>query len=156
MAGDSLTLKHERAKPVRPDQRTPHEGICPIIDEFGDAEVDEGDEKEEETEIQREQWEAMTEKVDDMTRRVADYFDDDNAQDVKSPPMVKAPVQPTREEYERHQNTHTHYMPWCKHCAAARAVRTQHPTKGRNMLIVPDVDRGILTNQDIHGLHVFV
>ena len=138
-----MTKKHERAKPVRPDQRTSHEVICPIIGESGDAEADEGDEKEEQTEMQREQWEDMTRKVDDVTRRVAEYLDDDNAQDAKSPPMVKAPIQPTREEYERHQITHTPYMPWCKHCAAARAVRTQQPKKGRNILIVPDVDKGI-------------
>ena len=95
-------MKYERAKPVRPDEQTLHKGVYPITEESGDAEADKKDEKEEETEIQREQWEAMTKKVDDVTRRVAEYFDDDNAQDVKSPPMVKAPMQPTREEYERH------------------------------------------------------
>ena len=107
MAGESLTKKYKRAKPVRPDEQTLHEGVYPIIEESGDAETEEQNKTKEEEEIHQEQWDVVAEKVDGVTRRVAEYLDDDNAQNVESPPVVKAPTQPTRDEYERHQTTHT-------------------------------------------------
>ena len=54
--------------------------------------------------------------------------------------MVKAPQQFTKEEYQRHRLTHTPYEPWCKHCASGRTVRTQHGSRGRSTIIVPDVE----------------
>ena len=89
-----------------------------------------------------EEWEEMTAKVDDLTKKVAEYMEDDNARGRSPQPMVKTTQQPTKEEHQRHQLTHTPCEPWCRHCAAARAVRTQHKSKGRNAILVPDIEKG--------------
>ena len=111
--------------------------LQPLIEESDGA-------NEDNEEDQDNEWKVVAEKADDIARRTVEYFDDDNGKEAQPPPMIKAPRQPTREEYERHQATHTPYAAWRIHCATARAVRTQHPSKGRNTIIVPDIDRGII------------
>ena len=132
-----MTNGKKRAIPVRPDNPMKEQPLLPFTEESG------GEEAEEEKENSREQWEEVAEKVEDITKIMAEYLDDDNGRGARPPPMVRALIRPTREEYERHQLTHTPYAPWCKHCAMARAVRTNHPSKGRATTIVPDVERGI-------------
>ena len=90
-----------------------------------------------------EQWRKDAEKVEDITKRVAEHLDDDNEKAAQPSTMVRPFVRPTREEHERHQLTHVPYASWCKHCAIAKAVRANHPTKGRAQVIVPDVERGM-------------
>ena len=137
MAGESLTYENQRAIPVRPDNSKQDKQFLPIIEEFG------GEDVEEKTEDTNEQWREVAEKVEDITKRMAEYLDDDNGKEARQPPMVRTLARPTKEEYERHQLTHTPYASWCKHCAMARVVRTNHPTKGRATVIVLDVERGI-------------
>ena len=69
-------------------------------------------------------------------------FDDEHGMQYRDPPMAKPPPMPTKEQFERHQTTHTPFAPWCKDCSAARAVRQQHPPKGRKAIIVPDIQTG--------------
>ena len=88
-------------------------------------------------------WEKMQDKIEELIGRVAEYFDDNNDKSERKPPIIKAPSQPIAEEFEQHQATHTPYAAWCKHCAAARAIRRQHPRKGRGAIVVPDVENGI-------------
>lgn len=69
-----------------------------------------------------------------------EHFEDVDAEPAGEPPVVKAQVRPTREELDDYQATHARYMPWCRHCNAARVVRHKHPSKGRQAAIVPDTD----------------
>ena len=98
----------------------------PEADKEGASEEDEAD-----------KWEKH---VEDLSRRVAQHFEDEHEKQAVSPPLIKAPQQPTREEWEQHQTTHTPYRSWCPHCAAARLVRRNHHKKGRAAHIVPDID----------------
>ena len=86
--------------------------------------------------------EQLEKKYQDLKDKVEEYLDDENGKGCRQPPIVKTPPQPTKEEFERHQITHTPYASWCKHCVAARAVRGQHPSKGRRAIVVPDTDTG--------------
>ena len=71
-------------------------------------------------------WEKMHEQVEDLNVRVARHFEDANDNTGWHPPMINPPQQPTRQEWLRHQLTHTPYAKWCKHCNSARAVRQHH------------------------------
>ena len=93
----------ERAKPVRPRDSVNNNTLQPIIEESDGADEDKEEKQEKE-------WKMVAEKVDEIARRAAEHLDDDNGKETQPPPMVKAPKQPTREEYERHQATHTRRM----------------------------------------------
>ena len=88
-------------------------------------------------------WEKVQVKVDELEDKVARYFDDTNGKIGRTPPIIKAPHQPTKIEYEQHQTIHTPYADSCKHCAVARAIRRQHSKKGRGAIIVPDTEGNI-------------
>ena len=87
--------------------------------------------------------EEWRERVEELSKRVAQHFEDTHEKDAVSPPGIKALPQPTQMEWEQHQVTQTPYKAWCPHCAAARAVRRQHPQHGRAGHVVPDVDGNI-------------
>lgn len=74
--------------------------------------------------------------------KVEEYFDDSNGKVKREVPTIKAPHKPTKEDWEKHQATHTPYEPWCKHCLAGRAIRQQHPSKGRRPIAIPDIEGG--------------
>lgn len=80
--------------------------LQPIAEELGDAEAE--DETGEEVENRRHdhEWKVVAGKVEDLTKRMAEYMDDEHAREMQAPPMIPAPQQPTKEEYERHQITH--------------------------------------------------
>ena len=85
----------------------------------------------------------MQDKVEELADQVTRHFDDNNDRDGRKPPITKAPLQPTREQFEQHQATHTPYDAWCKHCVTARAIRRQHVKKGRGATIVLDTDGNV-------------
>lgn len=85
-------------------------------------------------------WEKMQDQVEELQKKVARHFEDRNDQSGQSPPIVKSPQQPTAEEWEKHQVTHTPYAPWCQHCNAARAVRRDHARIKQRIHLVRDVD----------------
>ena len=110
----------------------------------GDLEDEERNEECEETGgDEQDELEKLNEKNQQLKDQMEEYFDDGHGEPQKVPPMLKTPPQPTREEFERHQTTHTPYAPWCKHCLAARATRTQQPPTGRKIIVIPDVDARI-------------
>ena len=85
-------------------------------------------------------WEKMYDQVEDLNVRVARHFEDANDNTGWQPPMVNPPQQPTRQEWLRHQLTHTPYAKWCKHCNSARAVRQHHQNMKIRATLVPDID----------------
>ena len=87
--------------------------------------------------------EKSDEKYQQLKSKLEEYFDDEHGKSYRIPPMARAPPQPTKEEFDRHQTTHITYALWCKLCLVARATRTQHPSKGREAIILPDVDTGV-------------
>ena len=133
MAGPTIAARRQRARTVRPKEDATRGLIQPIIEEkSGDLEGDEENNQEEGLEDGiRETIESSEEKYQELKDQVEEHLDDENAQSYRQPPIAKAPQQPTAEEFERHQITHTPYAPWCKHCLAARAGRSPHPSQGR-------------------------
>ena len=85
-------------------------------------------------------WEQLQDKAEELTKKVARHFEDQNDAEGENNPFVKPPPQPTAEEWERHQTTHTPYAAWCKHCNAARAVRRNHARIKQRAHITKDVD----------------
>ena len=95
--------------------------MAPIQEEIGDLEakeedeegaVDDGDEVTQEeqdpVDIDRKPvWEELQNKMEDLAVRVARHFEDGNDNRNWQPPMVAQPLQPTKDEWLRHQLTHT-------------------------------------------------
>lgn len=98
---------------------------------------------EEESVAQHEKFEELAAKYEELKAQVEQHFETEVRQGRNDVTIVKAPHKPTKEQWERHQASHTPYEAWCKHCLAARVIRGQHPSKGRRSMIVPDVEAGI-------------
>ena len=128
--------KKQRATAVRPKSRDNNGIIAPIDGDVGDSEAADC-EKEVEAE---DEWGTLADKYEELERKVHDYFDEQQNLERREPPIVRAPQPMTREEWNKHQVTHTPYMASCKHCVAARAVRQKHPRKRKHMHLVKDVD----------------
>ena len=142
MAGPPIAHREQRARSVRPRELETTKLLQPLKEgEYGDLEAEEVEQDEEEQSGgDEEEMEKLDAKYQQLKGKMEEFFDDDNARQHQSPPMVRSPTQPTKEEFEKHQTTHTPYAPWCKHCLAARAIRHKHPSKGRKAAIVPDIE----------------
>ena len=147
VAGELVVCANERANVVRRPKGKIDEHLLQVQgDESGDLEVGEdgdgcGAEQDElDADQHGESWSDIAGKVDELHTRMAEHFEDQHDNETKGPPITKAPIQPTREQWERHQITHTPYELWCVHCGAARAVRRNHPKKRTKAHIVPDTD----------------
>ena len=57
----------------------------------------------------KDQWTDIQSKVEEMQRKVAEHFEDVNDRQAMGPPVIRAPSQPTREQWMKHQATHTPY-----------------------------------------------
>ena len=153
LAGPSIADRRQRARTVRPSEDSAHRLLQPISKEMsGDLEgdvngdydgmfypdhLDKGMDGGEQENI-----EQFNQKHQQLKNQIEEQLDDEHGKAYKQPFVVNTPPQPTREEFERRQTTHTPYAPWCRHCLAARAVRSQHPSKGRKAIVVPDIDTG--------------
>ena len=147
MAAEPITTKCKRAITISPRKANTVEFIAPIHEETGEPEENNEEENglvetsnAQETEEQSD-WKQLHERVEDLNVRVSTHFEDTNDGDAWKPPMVKSPPQSTHEELLQHQLTHTPYMPWCKHCIAARVVRANHQCARLRAQLVPDTDK---------------
>ena len=133
LAGLPIAFQKQRERSVSPRVSTRTQLLQPIAEgAAGDGEIDYGDEDEQGHEDgDKNEIVELAKKYEDLKDKVEEYFDDENGRHFKAPPVVKSPSQPTKEEFESHQATHTPFATWCKHCIAARAVRHRHPSKGR-------------------------
>ena len=106
--------------------------------------IEDGGENEDGEDVaQTDEYEELAKKYEQLKVQVEQYFDDENSETKKRDvPILKTPEKPIKEQWERHQATHTPYEAWCKHCLAARAIRHKHPSKGRGAAIVPDIENG--------------
>ena len=64
-------------------------------------------------------WEDLADKYEMLERKVAEYFEDQETPKADGPPMVKSHTTPTKEEYQRHQVTHTHTI-----CTLVQTLRS--------------------------------
>ena len=128
LAGEPIVYKKQREGAVRPQEDEGHKLLQPITEEVaGDLEAEQDVEGEAGLRSgDEQQMEKLDEKYQSLKDKMEEYFDDENGTRYRQPPVLRSPPQPTREEYERHQATHTPYAPWCKHCVVARAVRRHH------------------------------
>ena len=111
-----MTKQSQRAISARPRRNTPEDLVAPIQTNIGDLEAKSEVEteavgkQEEENRGEEHQWQEVQNKVEDLNVRMARYFEDANDAEAWKPPMIKTPLQPTKEEWMRHQLTHTHPM----------------------------------------------
>ena len=96
---------------IRPPKGQDHDELYPIQeDKSGDLEAEtdraEGGLASEEAD---KEWATMEEKVEDLQKSLSEHFEDANDRTEQGPPMIRAPRQPTEEEWNRHQTTHTPY-----------------------------------------------
>ena len=87
-------------------------------------------------------WKEAKKKIEELETKMTEQFEDAPTEREHDNPMLKAPVKPTQEEWNKHQTTHTPFAAWCPHCLAARNVRRNHPTQGRKGRLVPDTETG--------------
>ena len=133
-----MIQKKERANTVRPQYELAEAYLNPVHakpKQDENEEADEGDEG-------QGQWEKMAQQYEELETRVVEQFEDVQRGNENGPPVVKVPNKPTKEEWERHQVTHTPFADWCPHCAAARNARRNHPSHGRKGKMVPDIEAG--------------
>lgn len=90
---------------------------------------------------EQKEWQDVHDTVEDLNVRLARHFEDRNDNNAWDPPMIKSPPQPTKEEWMRHQLTHTPYASWCRHCISARAIRSNHQRADKRAKLVPDTNR---------------
>ena len=112
VACEPLAHENERANFVRPPKGRTNEHLLPIQEgESGDLEAESekdgcGAEIEAvQLEQQEEYWSNIADRVEEFHTRVAEQFEIENDQRIQQPPMIKVPIQPTREQWERHQTT---------------------------------------------------
>ena len=136
-----MTNRVQRAHSVIPQNE---ESLQPLHGKGG-ASGDEDTEaaKENESGVLKKEWQQVSDEVEKLAEKVNIHFEDANGSEKKKLPITKAPPQPIAEKVEQHQATHTPYAAWCRHCVAARAVRRQHPHRGRGAMIAPDVDNDL-------------
>ena len=157
-AGKSIVSRKQREIAVRPQDDEPTQFLQPF-DEGESGDLEAGGEEggaEPSGEGDNDGMKEMAKKYEDLKSKMEEFFDAENGESSRTPPMVKSPTSPTKAEYERHPTTHTPYAAWCKHCLAARAVRHAHPSKGRKAIVVPDAEGGkgpIKVSMDYMYLH---
>ena len=139
MACKPLDPRRKRAKSVRPPENDARGIIAPLDDDLGDLKVEDqvSDGGVVET---NDKWEELANKYETLEKQVHDYLQEEAKTEGWNPPIVKFPPKMTREEWDKHQVTHTPYAPGCKHCVAARAIRRRHPRKRQHSIKVKDVD----------------
>ena len=130
MTGAILAMQKQRASAVRPtvvDERGlidfVHGGVD--VEEPLDTELADGAAQ------QAEKSEELAQKYETLEQRVSEEFGEMKEKASDGPPMARKQPPPTGEEWETHRLTHGPYMAGCKHRAAARVARHQHPKKGR-------------------------
>ena len=143
-AGQPIAQGEQRASTVRPRDDSNTKLVQPITEGVsgGQEAVNEAEMQDQQEGGEQEEVEKLNEKYQQFKTQMEEMFDDEHGMQYRDPPMVKPPPMPTKEQFERHQTTHTPFAPWCKDCFAARAVRQQHPSKGRKAIIVPDIQTG--------------
>ena len=144
-----MTEKGQRAFCVRPKGEPFEINIAPI--QMGESDLEAKQKEEDKATVKQtedireesDEWQEMNEKVKDINVRVARHFEDANDNNGWIPPMIRPPLQPTKEEWFRHQFTHTPYAPWCKHCNAGRAVRNSHKSAAKRARLALDTDKSV-------------
>ena len=133
-----ITKQMERADTVRPKHQTTSKSLNPIQAGMGRQRDDQVEEKANESDP----WEEAAKRMEELETRVTEHFEDQNEKGREPPPIIKEPVKPTQEEWERHQVSLTPYQPWCPHCIAGRNARRGRPCHGRKGKIVSDTEGG--------------
>ena len=68
---------------------------------------DGGDESEEEDVAHKGEFDKLAAKYEELKEKVEQYLEDEQQQEKRKVPIVKAPHKPTQEQWERHPATHT-------------------------------------------------
>lgn len=100
-------------------------------------------------------WEKLQDKAEDLQEKVARYFEDRNDENGDKPPILKSPQQPTAEEVERHQTTHT---PLCSMVSllqrSTRRTEEPSPSEDESQLGARRGQQPNGTHKGLDGLYV--
>ena len=99
---------------VRPEKREAKKILAPVDGGFGDREEEIHD-GHKEVEGADNEWEELANKYDQLEKKVKEHLDDEQDVGIREPPVINAPPQLTKEQWERHQVTHTRSSPSSKH-----------------------------------------
>ena len=108
MAGESLIQKRKRDLAVSPTKQNAEDIIALVSDGLGDLDKNSEDEHEQMADADGE-WEKLADKYEDLEKKVEEYLTNEQDREMRRPPIVAAPPTMTKEEWERHQATHTLY-----------------------------------------------
>lgn len=122
MACKPLDSGRKRATVVRPPRDNTKGTIAPLIEDLVDLEDEERNSDGGVAETD-DKWEELANKYENLEKKVHEYLQEESKADGRELPIVKFPPKMTKEEWDRHQVTHTHHM----HRAASIA-RQQGPS----------------------------
>ena len=117
MAGESLIKKRQRDIAVCPRKQNVGEILALVDVGFGGLDDDAEDEPEQMADAGHE-WEKLADKHEDFEGNVEEYLNDGQGLGSRKPPIVAAPPKITKEKWERHHATHTHFT-----CLVASVVQ---------------------------------
>ena len=133
-----MSEKHHRANTLRPQSRRNESYLNPLHDDVGEV----GVEKVPQSEDKQPAWKAAKKKIEEFETKITEQFEDTPVEKKHESTMLRAPAQPTQEEWSKHQTTHAPFAAWCPHCLAATNVRRNYPKQGIKGRLVPDTEIG--------------
>ena len=108
MAGGSLMKTKEREAPVSPRKNNTTNTLAPLDGGLGGRD-EAGDEPEQEKSDEG-AWDELANKYEQLEKQVQGHLEDQSNAGIREPPVVRAPTSMSKEEWDRHQVTHTHTL----------------------------------------------
>ena len=109
-----MTVKKKRNPAVRPPKGNTEAIIAPVDEGHGDLDAGHGADATEDDEGEQRELEN---NVEELHYRMTQQLEDPNDESSWRTPIIKAPQQPTKEEWARHCVIHIPYAPHGAHIA---------------------------------------
>ena len=102
--------KKEREAPVSPGKNNTTNTLAPLDGGLGGlGGQDEAGDELEQGKSDEGAWDELANKYEQLEKQVQEHLDDQNNAGIREPPAVRAPTSMSKEEWDRHQVTHTHH-----------------------------------------------
>ena len=105
-----MIAQEKRVTAVRPNNHEAKKILAPMDGGLGDHGMEAHDGHNEDGGAKSE-WEELADKYNKLEEKVRDYLDDQQNGGTREPPVVSAPPRMSKDEWERHQVTHTPLLP---------------------------------------------
>ena len=93
---------------VKPDEHETKNTLAPIDSGLGDREKEAHDGPSDE-EGAKDEWEELADKYDQPGKKVKDYLEDQQELGTREPPIINAPPEISKEQWEK-TPSHTHHI----------------------------------------------